>query len=132
MFILISGTAILILSCVDDKSVDCEHFKNGKFIFRPQGKDGNMVFFINRLDSIQIETERQTGYYSKLRVRWTDKCKYEVILIETTFPFSDSIQIIRKTVPLKTEIIMSTKDYYVFKSHRENFFTMTDTMWAEK
>ncbi len=127
-----SWTVVIIFSCATADSGNCGQFKNGKFIFRPHGQQGDVVFSISRQDSIQIETDKRTGYYSKLSVRWTDKCKYEAILLETTFPFPDSIQNIRRAVPLRTEIIIWTKDYYVFKSHRENSPIMTDTMWVEK
>lgn len=134
LFILTAlATAIMFFSCFSKTdSGDCGQFKNGKFIFHFRGQQGDVFFSISRQDSIQIETDNKTGYYSKLLVRWTENCKYEVILLETTFPFPDSIQEMRKTIPLKTEIINSTNEYNVFKSHRDNSPVMTDTMWVEK
>ena len=124
---------ILIFSCASkDGNSDCGQFKNGKFILHLRGQYGDVFFSINRQDSIQIETDKKAGYYSKLLVRWTGACNYEATLLETTFPFPDSIQKIRKLIPLKTEIIAMTNDYYIFKSHRDNYPTMTDTMWVEK
>ncbi len=129
LFIL---TITSIFSCANSDRGDCGQFKNGKFILRLRGQQGDMVFHINRQDSIQMETDEQTDYYTKLRVRWTDKCKYEVIVLESTFPFPDSIQNSRKTIPLQAEIIAWAKDYYVYSAHRGNFPTITDTMWVEK
>ena len=132
-FFLLSviGTIILFFSCSPTDNTDCEKFKNGNFVFKLHRQPG-VVTYITRQDSIQTETDKQTGYFSKLRIRWTDKCKYELLLLETTFPFPDSIQNIRKTIPLKTEIISCSKDYYVFKSQRGNSLVMTDTLWVEK
>ena len=133
IFVLLTlGMVILFFFCGNKESGNCEQFKNGKFIFHLRLQNGEVFFTINRKDSIQMETDNHAGYYSKLLVKWTDKCKYETTLLETTFPFSDSIQKIRKTIPLKTEIISCTNDYYVFKTHRGNSPTMTDTMWVDK
>ncbi len=123
---------ILIFFCGRRETADCEQFKNGKFIFHLKVKNGDVFFSINRADSIQTETDKHTGYYSKLQVKWTGKCQFETTLLETTFPFPDSIQRIRKAIPLKTEIISSTNSYYVFKAHRENSPSITDTMWVDK
>ena len=91
-----------------------------------------MFFTINRQDTIQTELEDKTGYTTKLRVHWTDNCNYETSLIESTFPFPDSVQEIRRTMVLKTEIISTGSNYYVFKAHRDNSNFITDTMWVAK
>jgi hypothetical protein len=122
--------SIVSFSCSSKKELNCEQFKNGNFTFHL--KQGDVTFSIHRQDSIQIEKDTKTGLYSKLSVRWIDKCNYEALLLETTFPFSDSVQKIRKTIPFQTEIISTAKDYYVFKSHRGNSAVLTDTMWLEK
>lgn len=88
---------------------------------------------IERTDSIQIETIRETGAFTKLSLKWTDSCNYEVKMLETTFDLPDSIQYLRRTNAFKTEILSWTKDYYVFKSSREKSnFEMTDTLWVIK
>jgi hypothetical protein len=130
LFILISS--ISVPSCTYLNNGKCEQFRNGKFIFRPHDQHGDISFLITREDSIQTETEVGTEYYSKYRVHWIGDCKYELILLETSFPFPDSIQNIQKTVPFETEIITHAKEYYIFKSHRDGSIPMTDTMWVEK
>jgi hypothetical protein len=130
-------TSLIILftfSCsIRKKEKGCEQFKNGKFLFNLKGEMKNTSFIIERKDSIQIETEKVTGFHTKLSIKWTDKCKYEVKMLETSFNFPDSIQNIRRTNAFKTEILNWTDDYYVFKSHRDNSsFTLTDTMWVIK
>lgn len=126
---------ILIISCSSEKNKkdSCEQYKNGKFLYHFRGHDKDFFFSVVRNDSIQIETDKKTGIYSKLSVKWIDKCKYELKMLETTFPISDSIKKISMTIPLKNEIISFTNDYYVFKSQRDNSNSvLTDTMWIEK
>jgi hypothetical protein len=106
---------------------DCELFKNGNFIYKSDG----MTFLINRQDSIQIETDPNTGFTSKIQIKWTDKCNYEGLCIESTFPFSDSIQNVRKTIPIKVQIISTGKNYYVFEAKRDKSPILTDTMWLD-
>ena len=125
---LLSFIAFFSCNTTTSKNFNCEQFKNGNFIF----KSGGMTFLINRQDSIQTETDPKTGYYSKLKVKWTDDCNYEGLSMESTFPFSDSIQNIRKTIPIKVQITGAGKDFYVFKMQRVNSPIFTDTMWLDK
>ena len=120
----------VIFSCnrTSHSACDCELFKNGSFIY----KSGASTYLIKRQDSIQIETDTNKGYFSKLLIKWTDKCTYEGLSLESTFPFSDSIQNIRKTIPIKVQIMSTGKDYYVFKAHRNNSPILTDTIWTDK
>ncbi len=121
---------LVIFSCNQAKEAtcNCELFKNGNFIHKSAG----MTFLIKRQDSIQFETDPIKGYFSKLVIKWTDKCNYQRLSLESTFPFSDSIQNIRKTIPIKVQIISTGKDYYVFKAHRDNSPFLTDTIWVDK
>jgi len=109
----------------------CEQFRTGKFLFRldPPGRD--ISFIIERNDSIQTETEKTSGKYTKLSIKWVEPCIYEAKMIETTFNFPDSVQRIRRTVPLRTKILSWTKDYYLFETSRGDYI-MKDTMWILK
>jgi hypothetical protein len=128
--------AIGFISCdfvKQDKT--CEKFKQGKFIYNSRNSQGQVdrQFLINRHDSIQTEVDNHSGKTSKILIKWTGNCSYELILIETTFNYPDSIQKIRKTVPLKIEILSSTNDYYIFQAKMDNSnFVMTDTLWFDK
>ena len=107
---------------------DCIQFKNGHFKYKLDARFPDLYFFVDRQDSIQIETK--SGKYTKFSVKWTDDCTYEVKMIETTFNFPDSIQKIRREFPFITKIISWNKDYYIFKSSREKTdFVVIDTMW---
>lgn len=133
---LISLTTIflIIISCNSKKEIvdRCAQFKNGNFIFHFHSPKGDIDFSIQRKDSIQTETDKKTGNNSKLLIKWTDDCAYNATLIESSYHFSDTIQKMRKAIPLETEIISWSNDYYVFRSFRGNSYIMTDTMWVEK
>ncbi len=127
-------TTLLILACgFSKKDEDCSQFKSGEFLYHFRGQQGDFYYSINRNDSIQTEINQQTGDITKLAVHWTDRCKYELRLIESTVSFPDSIQILRKTIPVKNEIVGWTKDYYIFKAERDKSnFVLTDTLWLKK
>ena len=133
---LILPVILLILfasfSASTDEPCDCKKFTNGDFIYHLHGPKGDIFFSINRKDSIQTEKDKHSGYYSKLHVKWITDCKYEALLLETTYPFPDSVQHLRKTVPLEVEITACTKEYYIFEAHRGQSPSMTDTMWVDK
>lgn len=131
VFITCFSALLCFFSCSNNHKVGCEIYRNGNFIFRLSPQYGGNISLINRNDSIQIETDKETGFYSKLKIYWLDECTYEVLLLETTFPFSDSIQHIRRTIPMRAEILVKEKEYYVFKAQRKNSMVMIDTMWVD-
>jgi len=102
-------------------------------MFRFKGELDGVTFLIQRKDSIQIETNKKAGTFTKLSVKWTSDCTYETRLIESNMPFPDSIQEMRKKVPLKVEIVKCASDYYVFRAKRDNDdYVMIDTLFVEK
>lgn len=112
--------------------MDCSQLKTGSYRYHFRGQHANFFFSLDRNDSIQTETNEKTGSISKLAIRWTDKCKYELKFIESTESFPDSIQNIRKSIILKTEILSWTDRYYIFRSTRDDIdFVLKDTMWMK-
>lgn len=131
--VLLLAAILLNASCqVKNAREGCERFRNGKFIFKLKGQPFPVNFLIERKDSLQYETETISGKTSKLSVKWTGNCSYEMKMLETSFNLPDSIQRIRRTVPFNTEIISWTKEYYIFKSARGNAPALTDTMWISE
>jgi hypothetical protein len=110
---------------------DCKRFKTGHFRFVAHQSGMAYSWLIDRTDSIQTETDEVTGDVSKLSVKWVDDCHYQLKLMSSTRPFPDSIQQIRKTVALQTEITEATSHYYIFSSFRDKSeLVLTDTMWV--
>lgn len=112
------------------KPENCARFRTGHFRYQ-RFEPFRYAARIDRNDSIQTETDELTGAVSKLRVRWTDDCHYELRFISSTQQLPDSIQQYRTAMPLQTEIIQATDRYYLFTSFREKGgLALTDTMWV--
>ena len=132
IFFLLVGIFLIVGFTISSKTYkDCEQFRNGKFMYHLDPPNNDIIFIIERKDSIQIETEPRSGKYSKFSLKWVEPCIYEVKLLETTFNFPDSIQQIRKTIPFRTKILSGTSDYYIYQGSRGEYNTM-DTMWVLK
>jgi hypothetical protein len=124
---------LLAFSACRSSNNSCAQFKTGHFRYHIKGPEYQADYEIDRSDSVQVETDVNSGNYSKLSIKWTSPCTYELKLIESTLKFSDTIQQLRKTHSLKTEILSWTKDYYVFRSKMDKVdFVLTDTLWIEK
>jgi hypothetical protein len=112
---------------------DCRAFKNGTFVFRPQGGKTQWSYLITRTDTLQIEEEQPTGGRSVLAVKWLNDCTYQVRLVSSTIAFPDSIQQLRKTIPLTTQILQTTAHYYIFRSQRApGDAAFIDTLWIHQ
>ena len=111
----------------------CYRFHRGQFTYHLQGPGNRVDILVTRNDSIQTEYYQQTGDMSRLAIDWVDSCSYELRLISSTLKFSAAVTESRKRNVLRTDIISSTADYYVFRSKRDNVdFVMTDTLWVKK
>ena len=134
-FHLVFGLASLtVLSCAFSKDKKgCEQFKSGRFKFHPKGSPDDFYFSIQRNDSTQIEFDKNSGRSAKYSIKWTEECKYELLLLEISYSRTDAQNQISKTNPMKTEIISWANDYYVFRTTRDDTnLVLVDTMWVEK
>lgn len=122
---------ILTQSCSSGTNTDCQKHKNGDFIYRTKTIENEIIINISRQNSIQLETDRKTGYYSKFKVNWTSDCAYELLLEESTFPAKHIAPDSRKTDPLKVEILNSTDDFYIFKAYKKDSPVLIDTIWVD-
>jgi hypothetical protein len=110
----------------------CRAVKTGTFVFRPQGGRSKWSYVITRTDSLQTEVEQPGGGRSVLAVKWLNDCTYQVRLVSSTIPYPDSIQQLRKTSPLTTEILRTTDRYYVFRAQRApTDAAFVDTLWRQ-
>jgi hypothetical protein len=112
---------------------NCDKFRTGKYLIRGKINEEWITTSIVRNDSVQIETNSATGEHSKLSIRWTSPCTYELRLIESTAKFSESVQQMRKKHVLTATILSFTDKYYVFEA-KSNVFSMVmrDTLWIEE
>jgi hypothetical protein len=123
---------ILLWSCTStQKQIDCSIFKKGRFELHSEFD--NSISIIERSDSIQTETNSQTGHVVKARVKWTGNCDYELNYFQQTTNTTDTIIPFIQTGTLKTQIIKATKGYYVFRSTMTGTDkTFTDTLRVVK
>jgi hypothetical protein len=129
-----AASLLLLSACGGPRNqAECQQFKTGHFLFRHDEPGFRYAAFIDRTDSIQTETDQLTGDVSTLAVKWIDDCHYELRLLHSTQPYADSIQQMRKTVPLRTAILGGTDRYYLFQSQRRKLDpVMTDTIWVRQ
>ena len=116
------------LSCNStSRSIDCVKFKEGKFIHTLELD--STVYLIDRKDSIQIETNTRTGNVVTSRIKWLNPCEYEVLYqSQSAKAYDPSLEFMRNR-PMKTKIITTGKDYYVFEARIDSFnFKYTDTL----
>jgi len=114
LFLIITPT-FLMISCTSSKNqVDCEKFKTGRFELHSEFD--NSVSLIDRNDSIQTETNTTSGLLAKYKIKWTGKCQYELIYFKQTSSAADTIIAFVQSRPLKTTILKTGKDYYIFRS----------------
>ncbi|MDU0370490.1 hypothetical protein [Hymenobacter endophyticus] len=126
------ATTLTILACKPTISEQtCKSFRVGKFAFRPTGGPAGLSYLIDRNDSIQTETEEQTGYVTTLRVKWVNSCTYQLSYLSSTKVLPESVQRLRKAVPLTTEIMAGNERYYIFRSQRTSVEPIfVDTIWV--
>ena len=102
----------------------CERFKTGRF--ETHSEIDNTRSLIQRSDSLQIETNLETGNITKAYIRWTSNCEYELLYISSS---PDSINEYIRAHPLKNIILKSNSNFYIAKSMMEGIdLTLTDTV----
>ena len=124
----------IFFSCGSDSSpMDCGHYKKGSFHSHLTSEHINYSFKFVRDDSIQVETEENSGDRTVLRIVWTSPCSYELYLVSTTKSMPDSFIRIAQSHPVKTTIVSGTNDYYLFESAYEgSMHVLKDTMWLNR
>jgi hypothetical protein len=114
------------------KKNPCSRYKTGHFLFhvRDQGKD--LSYSIIRNDTIQTEINHQTGDTSKLRIKWTGDCSYELRFLVGTAETDGLLLLLKKSMVLSNVIQGGTERYYLFES-KNNLSTMVlkDTIWVK-
>jgi hypothetical protein len=133
VFLLGAFAASFLACAAAGPAASCTAFRKGDFIFRVLKPEINFSFLIHREGGLQTEINQSTGAISKLAIKWTDACHYEMRLLESTEHFSDSTLALRKRMVVKTEILTSTPTYYTFRASSDNSsFVLVDTLWLKK
>lgn len=113
--------ALLVLSTISCKEQPktCESFHQGTFeIKRPAD---NYAVRIERKDSLQIETNLNTGAVTKAIVRWDNICNYQLEYIESTS--EHAVNLIGKVLIVR--IVSISGDSYTYEAVLRGTQTVT-------
>jgi len=123
---------LAFFGCSVHKS-SCKQFHIGKFT-GTSDFDG-AVTVIERSDSLQIETNKNSGSVTKARIHWVSDCEYELNFIEQSNDTAKRSEIHSyiQSHKLITKILSTSKDYYIFESSMEGVKRkLTDTLFVLK
>lgn len=71
---------------------------------------------IDRQDSIQIETNLETGIVTKSKIEWKNPCEYRMISISTNKRVKDGVDSFFSITPITIAIVSTAKDFYIFET----------------
>jgi len=135
---LLFSMAIVILFASFNKTGEqsCELYRTGKFyIYNKQSKQR---INIERKDSLQIETNTETGDISVMKVKWNGACEYDLWFNYMTPKEVSKNKNAQKVfesnedIPLQIKILGGTDDYYLFEAGKRGFRSLKDTVWLVK
>lgn len=117
-------------------SYDCTQYRVGKFYI--YNKVSKQRINIERKDSLQIETNAETGDITVMKVSWTAECEYDLLFNYTTpkevskSKRSQSVTESSANIPLRIKILSGTDNYYVFEASKQGLKSLRDTVWLIK
>ena len=119
-----------------NSTYDCRQYKFGKFyIYNKVSKER---INIERKDSLQIETNTETGDMTIMKVSWTADCEYELLFNYMTpkevskSKRSATAAEASAIIPMRIKIISGTENYYVFEARKQGLKPLVDTVWLVK
>jgi len=135
--VLLAGATIIVFSFyMKTTDQSCDMFRTGKFYII--NKINKQRINIERKDSLQVETNAETGDITVMKVKWSSSCEYELLFNYMTpkdVSKSKDIQRVVETsvnIPLRIKILSGTDTYYVFEARKEGFQNLRDTVWLVK
>ena len=135
--VLLAGATIIVFSFfMKTTDQSCDMFRTGKFYII--NKINKQRINIERKDSLQVETNVETGDITVMKVKWSSSCEYELLFNYMTpkdVSKSKDIQRVVETsvnIPLRIKILSGTDTYYVFEARKEGFQNLRDTVWLVK
>ena len=111
----------------------CNNVRTGSYYYNAKLDGGTTRVNIFRTDSTQVELTKDDKKIAVYSVFWIDSCTYEMKLIEQIQPIPSSQLDLKKKMVLKTHILTTTPDYYIYNSTINIFDKeITDTVWIQK
>ena len=102
---------LIYFSCNLTKEKECGDFKTGEFYLHSEINGNNYI--IKRKDSLQIETEKETGNITEWKISWLNDCEYNLILLKDNFGLLKSLPVIPS---YNYTIVKGGLNYYIFKT----------------
>jgi hypothetical protein len=131
------GIIAIALLCFSKTEIpNCDRYRTGKFYI--YNKVNRQRINIERRDSLQIETNSETGDITVMKVNWTGECEYNLVFNYMTpkdVSKAKDVQRIFDTstdTPLKIKILSGNDSYYVFEASKTGFQNLWDTVWLVK
>jgi hypothetical protein len=93
----------------------CREFRTGRFMLNDKKIDRKYV--IERNDTLQIETELNTGDTSKYKVTWVSDCEYQLNILEGR----EELMNFYRGRTLTIRILETYKNGYKFEGQLEGF-----------
>lgn len=112
-FFLFFGLIHVTTPPLYNDDLKCKEFRTGRFTLTDKNIDGKYI--IERNDSLQIETDLNSGYTSKFSVTWVNDCEYQLSILEGR----DDIMNFYRGKKLTIKIIETYKDSYKFEGSLE-------------
>jgi len=135
--IKIPGLVLIILvsfiSFNSSHFIDCSKVKNGKFYYFAK-LDGRKVF-IERIDSLQIETDAKTNKVLRSKIIWQNECKFQLFVNALSGFKLSKEDSIKASKPTLIEITGVYSDFYtciVKFSTLKRDYELKDTMYFQK
>ena len=127
---------VIATSIFTNSSYDCTGYKFGKFYI--YNKASKQRIDIERKDSLQIETNTETGDITVMKVSWATDCEYELLFNYVTpkevsnSKQSQPVIAISANIPMRIKILSGTENYYVFEASKPGLKPLRDTVWLVK
>lgn len=118
--LLILTLVFTTISACKDKPLTCEDFHQGTFEMRKPQED--YAVRIVREDSIQTETNLNTGEVTKAVVTWDNICNYQLRYTESTSPMA--VNLIGKVLLVRIKAIQGKT--YTYEAVLRGTQTVTD------
>lgn len=112
--VLLLGT-LLVCSCNLTQEKECGDFKTGEFFIHSELNGNN--YLISRKDTLQIETEKETGNITEWKITWLNDCEYNLLMLRDNYGYMKSLPV---TPSLNFAIVKSGLNYYIFKTKFDN------------
>ena len=131
------GIFVIAVSCFNKTEIqNCDVYKTEKFYII--NKSNKQRINIERKDSLQIETNTETGDITVMKVYWKGDCEYELWFNYMTPKDVSKAKNVQRVfehsadIPFHIKILSGTDNYYVYEASKQGLQNLRDTVWLVK